>query len=67
MLECGQAAGSRCFVQQLVLPGCMLEADAGVELLVPTLQKSLCMHGNRCRFLLAIAVEMTSAPSFGNP
>lgn len=37
VLECGQAAGGLCFV--LVLPGCTLEADAGVELLVPLLQR----------------------------
>lgn len=38
VMQCGQAAGSHCFVQQLVLPGCMREADASVELLVPMLQ-----------------------------
>lgn len=38
-LECGQAARSHGFTQQLVLPGCTLKAGTGVELLLPTLQR----------------------------
>lgn len=37
-------------MQQLVLPGCSLGVDAGVELPVPTLQiRSLCTGRNWCR------------------